>query len=133
MECTAIILLLCLRDPAVQQMSFIDDLLKVFCKRDRRATELASACADYLSENNGEDLALLLDGYDEYPKRLQKDSLIADILERHMLPCCGLIVSSRPHASASLQEQATVKVDILGLTEAEREQYIKESMKGQPR
>ena len=127
-----LVLLICLRDPAVQQMSFIDDLLKSFCRRDRRATETASACSDYLSENNGEDLALLFDGYDEYPERLQKDSLIADILEREVLPRCGLIVSSRPHASVSLRQEATVRVDILGFTEAEREDYIKESMKGEP-
>ena len=127
-----LVLLLCLRDPAVQQMSLIDDLLQSFCKRDRRATDTASACSDYLSENNGEDLALLLDGYDEYPERLRKDSLIADILEREVLPRCGLIVSSRPHASVSLRQHATVKVDILGFTKAEREHYIKESMKGQP-
>ena len=127
-----LVLLICLRDPAVQQMSFIDDLLQSFCRRDRRAIEIASACSDYLSENNGEDLALLFDGYDEYPERLRKDSLIADILKRKVLPRCGLIVSSRPHASVSLRQKATVRVDILGFTEAEREDYIKESMKGQP-
>ena len=127
-----LVLLICLRDPAVQQMSFINDLLQSFCKRDRRATETASACSDYLSENNGEDLALLFDGYDEYPERLRKDSLIADVLKREVLPHCGLIVSSRPHASVSLRQKATVRVDILGFTEAEREHYIKESMKGQP-
>ena len=127
-----LVLLACLRDPAVQQMSLIDDLLQSFCRRDRRATETASACSDYLSENNGEDLALLLDGYDEYPERLRKDSLIADILKREVLPRCGLIVASRAHASVSLRQQATVRVDILGFTEAEREHYIKESMKDQP-
>ena len=127
-----LVLLVCLRDPAVQQMSFIDDLLQSFCRRDRRATEIASECSDCLSENNGEDLALLLDGYDEYPERLRNDSLVADILAREVLPRCGLIVSSRPHASISLREQATVRVDILGFTEAEREHYIKESMKDQP-
>ena len=127
-----LVLLVCLRDPAVQQMSLIEDLLQSFCKRDRRATETASACSDYLSENNGEDLALLFDGYDEYPERLQNDSLSADILSREVLPRCGLIVSSRPHASVSLRQQATVRVDILGFTEAEREHYIKESMKDQP-
>ena len=54
-----LVLLVCLRDPAVQKMAFVDDLLQSFCRRDRRATEIASACSDYLSENNGEDLALL--------------------------------------------------------------------------
>ena len=127
-----LVLLICLRDPAVQQMSFIDDLLQSFCKRDKDATEVSSVCRKYFVNNNGEDLALLFDGYDEYPERLRKDSLIADILKREVLPCCGLIVSSRPHASVSLRQKATVRVDILGFTEAEREHYIKESMKGQP-
>ena len=127
-----LVLLVCLRNPAVQQMSLIDNLLQSFCKRNRRSSEIASACSDYLSENNGEDLALLLDGYDEYPERLREDSLITDILKRKELPCCGLVVSSRPHASIALREQATVRVDILGFTEAERQHYIKESMKDQP-
>ena len=127
-----LVLLICLRDPAVQNMSFIDDLLQSFCKRDKDATEIASVCKKYFVNNNGKDLALLFDGYDEYPERLRKDSLIADILERQVLPRCGLIVSSRPHASVRLRQEATVRVDILGFTEAEREHYIKESMKGQP-
>ena len=127
-----LVLLVCLRDPAVQRMSLIDDLLQSFCKRNRRSNEIASACCYYLSENNGEDLALLLDGYDEYPERLREDSLITDILNRKALPRCGLVISSRPHASIALREKATVRVDILGFTEAERQHYIKESMKDQP-
>ena len=75
-----LVILVCLRDPVVQQMSLIDDLLQLFCKGDRRGTEIASACSDYLLENDGEDLALLFDGYDEYPEMLRKDSLIAYIL-----------------------------------------------------
>ena len=128
-----LVLLICLRDPAAQrEMPLINDLFKLFCKRDEEATEIASACSKYFSNNDGEDLALFLDGYDEYPEKLRKDSLIADILKRDVLPCCGLIVSSRPHASVSLRKQATVRVDILGFTEAERQHYITESMKDQP-
>ena len=126
-----LVLLLCLRDPAVQRMSFIGDLFRLSCKRDEDASEVASACKKYFVSNSGEDLALLFDGYDEYPERLRKDSLIADIMKRDVLPHCGLIVSSRPNASVRLRGQATVRVDILGFTETEREQYIKESMKGQ--
>ena len=127
-----LVLLICLRDPAVQQMSLIDHLLQSFCKRHGRSSEIASACRDYLSENNGKDLALLLDGYDEYPEGLRENGLIADILERKVLPCCGLVVSSRPHASVNLRANATVRVDILGFTEAERQHYIRDSMKYQP-
>ena len=63
--------------------------------------KISSACSDYLLENDGEDLVLLLDGYDEYPEKLQKDSLIASLLRHKVLPNCGLIISSRPHASVS--------------------------------
>ena len=122
-----------MRDPAVQQeMPLINDLLKLFCKRDQEAAEIVSACSKYFVNNDGEDLALMFDGYDEYPERLRKDSLIADILNREVLLHCGLIISSRPHASVNLHDQATVRVDILGFTEAEREHYITQSMKGQP-
>ena len=127
-----LVLLICLRSPTIQQMSSIDDLLQSFCKGDRSATENASACSDYLLMNGGKDLAFLLDGYDEYPEMLRNDSLIAYILKRETLPLCSLIVSSRPHTSLCLHKRATIRVDILGFAEAERELYIQESMKGQP-
>ena len=43
-----LVLLVCLRDPAVQRMSLIDDLFQSFCRRDRRATEIVSVCSDYI-------------------------------------------------------------------------------------
>ena len=60
-------------------MSFID-LLRPFYKRDKGATEIVDTCSKYFVNNDGEDLALLLDGYDEYSEMSRKDSLIADIL-----------------------------------------------------
>ena len=73
-----LVVLICLRDPMVQSMSYKSDIFKLFCKRERRAEEIASACSDYVSVNNGEDIAFLFDGYDEYPEELQEDSLISD-------------------------------------------------------
>ena len=77
-------------------------------------------------------MVLLLDGYDEYPKNLQESSLITDILERRVLPFCGLIVSSHPHASEQFHRQATIRVDILGFTTTEREQYISQALSDRP-
>jgi len=127
-----LVLLVQLRDPAMQQVSLIDDLLKLFYRRDRKAEEITTACSDYLTKNGGKDIVFLLDGFDEFPEKLQKDGLIADILKRQVLPVCGLIVSSRPHASVKLRQQATVKVNILGFAEEERKLYIKQSLKGHP-
>ena len=127
-----LVLLVSLRDPSLQQIESVDDLLHLFYKREKNSMEVVGAGSKYLSRNGGENLALLLDGYDEYPDLLKQSSLIADILKRQVLPLCGLVVSSRPHASESLRKQATIKVDILGFTETEREQYIKQALPDQP-
>ena len=127
-----LVLLVSLRDPSLQQVKSVSNLLHLFYKGDENATQVVSACSEYLSKNGGQNLALLLDGYDEYPEHLQKSSLIADILKRQVLPCCGLVVSSRPHASEHLRKKATIRVDILGFTETEREHYIRQALPDQP-
>ena len=127
-----LVLLVCLRDPSLQQVRSVDDLLQLFCIGDKNATEIASACSKYLLANGGKGLILLFDGYDEYPEYLRERSLVASILQRQVLPFCGLVVSSRPHASEYLREQASIRVDILGFTETEREHYIKQALPDQP-
>ena len=127
-----LVLLIYLRDPNLQQTVSIDDLLQLSYKGDKNALEITGTCSKYLSENGGKSLTLLLDGYDEYPEDLQENSLIADIIKRQVLPHCGLVVSSRPHASEHLHKQANLRVDILGFTEIERENYINQTLKDQP-
>ena len=127
-----LVLFIQLRSPAVQQVSLVADLFQLVCKRETKAKEAATACSEYLFENNGKDVVFLFDGYDEFPDNLQKDSLVADILKRKVLPDCGLVVSSRPHASVRLLQQATIRVDILGFAKEERKLYIEQSLKGQP-
>ena len=127
-----LVLLICLRDPSLQQIKCVDDLLQLFCIGDKNATQIVSTCAQYLFANGGKTLTLLLDGYDEYPEHLQESSLVSKILKRQVLPLCGLVVSSRPHASELLHKQATIRVDILGFTETEREHYIRQALPDQP-
>ena len=126
------VILICLRDTSLQQIKSVDDLLQLFCIGDKNATQIVSACAQYIFDNGGKTLTLLLDGYDEYPEHLRESSLVAKILKRQVLPCCGLVVSSRPHASEHLREEATIRVDILGFTETERKHYIKQALPDQP-
>ena len=127
-----IVLLVQLRSPAVQQVSLVADLFQLICNRETDSKEVATKCSKYFFNNGGKDLVFFFDGYDEFPEHLQKDSLVADILKRKVLPHCGLVVSSRPHASVSLRQQATIKVDILGFAVEERKLYIEQSLKGQP-
>ena len=127
-----LVFLVCLRNPSVQQITSVRDLLQHFCEGNSRATEITAACHDYLSENGGEDVVLLLDGFDEFPDELQKNSFVSKLLSRRLLPSCGLVVSSRPHATVHLRERATVRVNILGFTEIEQNQFIQQALKEQP-
>ena len=127
-----LVLLVCLRDPSLHQIQCVDDFLQLICMGDKHAAETVSVCAQYLFANGGRSLSFLLDGYDEYPEHLQESSLVTNIIKRKVLPLCGLVVSSRPHASEHLREQATIRVDILGFTETEREHYIAQALPDQP-
>ena len=126
------VLLLYLRDTSLREIVSVNDLLRLFCKGDENATQIVNSCAQYLLANGGKTLTLLLDGYDEYPRDLQESILIADIIKRQVLPLCGLIISSRPHASHHFHRHVTIRVDILGFTETEREHYIKQALPNQP-
>ena len=127
-----LVLLVHLRDPTVQKMSTPEQLFQYFCKRfGSNAAKIAITCSEYFLENNGKSLTLLLDGYDEMPEELRGNSLIADILNRQALPDCGLVVSSRPHASLLLRKQASLRVDILGFSEEQRKHYIEHSLNDQ--
>ena len=110
----------------------MSDLLQHFCEGNRRAIEIVAACHDYLSGNGGKDLVFLFDGFDEVSVEIQKNSLISKILSRKLLPGCGIAISSCPHATVHLRERATVRVDILGFTERERNHFIQQAQKKHP-
>ena len=125
-----IVLLICLRDHVFQHAKWISDLLRPFYQRDPCEAEIAIV-SKYISDNGGKDLVFLFDGLDELPEKLQSESLIADIINRKVLPYCGLVVSSRPHASHCHHHQATLIVSILGFTEVEQKSYIQKALEGQ--
>ena len=126
-----LLLLVYLRDPIVQKMTSLKELFQYFCYKHNIEGEDAATCIKHISSNQGKTLTLLLDGYDEIPEELRGNSLIAEILNRQVLPDCGLVVSSRPHASVLLRKQATLRVDILGFTEEQRKHYIEHSLNDQ--
>ena len=126
-----LVLLVHLRDPTVQKMSSLKDLFQYFCSKHGIEGEDVATFIKHISSNQGKFLILLLDGYDEMPEELRGNSLIADILNRQVLPDCGLVVSSRPHASLLLHKQVSLRVDILGFSEEQRKHYIEHSLNDQ--
>ena len=73
----------------------------------------------------------MFDGFDELPEKLQTDGLIADIINRLVLPCCGLVISSRPHTTRQLCQPTALRVDILGFSKEEQHAHIRGALHNQ--
>ena len=66
--------------------------------------------------NDGKNIAFLLDEFDELPEELQSSGIIASLLNRRLLPECGIVISSRSHATIHFHESVLSHVDILGFS-----------------
>ena len=125
---TDFLFLLHLRDPSVQQLHSLDDLVRHFYHYDKQAS-LVTSC---VAQDDGKSVTILFDGYDELPVHLQQNSFIADLLQHKVLPACSIVVSSRPHASTLLRDNIGRQVEILGFSEQDQQHFIEHSLKDQP-
>ena len=121
-----LVFLLHLRDPNLQDMHVIKDLVQYIFGHDK----LESSVAEYLFNTSGNGLVVILDGYDEMSEENRKRSFIARIINRKVLPECDLVITSRPTASVHLRDIASCRVEVLGFTEENRLDYIKHALKG---
>ena len=128
-----LVFLIFLRNPLVQKIKSLKDLVKFYYQFDDSSNNIADRCAEYLLQSDGKHVAFLLDGYDEFPETLQQsEGFISDLLQRKILPACVLVVTSRHYASAHLHRNFDRRVDILGFTEDDRLHFIRSSLKGRP-
>ena len=124
-----LLFLIFLRDPLVQKIMSLKDLVKYYYRFDESSDAIASSCADYLLQSDGDDIMFIFDGFDEYPENLRQNGFISDILQRKRLPCCHLVVTSRPHASAHLRAKCDRFIEIVGFAKEDRQNYIINSLK----
>ena len=117
----SLVLLLRLRDRSVREAKTIADL---FRHPDK---VIQNAVAVEVEKCYGNGVAFIFEGFDEFPLALQtEDSIILQIIRGIHLPCATKIVTSRPSATASLQEMPTVTqhVEILGFRKEEIKTYV---------
>ena len=115
-----VVILVQLRDPAVQRAQTIADLLPV---------ENAEEISAELMAPNGRGVLWVLDGWDELPPHLQQDSIFRQLIKR-MLSECSVIVTSRPVSSGDLHPVVSSRIEVLGFTPEEQRQYFTECLKG---
>ena len=77
---------------------------------------------DWVSENHGEGLLIIFDGWDELSMQHRESSLVTDIICKNQLAECSVIVTSHSYASASLLKAlpyVSKHVQIIGLSTKE--------------
>ena len=98
--------------------------------------EFSRDVAREVHESHGQNLLLVLDGFDEVSHSFLEDSVIKSILCRQLLPECTVILTTRPSAKATLESVCQPPVDkhveIIGFTEEERVRYITEVFSKEP-
>ena len=120
-----------LRDPQLQSITTTKQLVEYMsmgCLDDQQITTFNK----YLVNTKGQQLCIVMDGFDEYPNALQKCSFILDIINRAVLPEATVVVTSRPTATVSLHDKVDRRIDILGFPKEEREKYILQALSNTP-
>ena len=117
-----LLFLLYLRDPKLHEVRSVIDLINLF------TTENTRDLIENLTESCGENVAFVFDGFDEYPVKLQKQSLITDIINGKNVGGyflnSAVVVTSRPSATLFLHDLVDKRIEILGFPKEERERYI---------
>ena len=122
-----LVLLIYLRDPAIMKIYNLTELIHYFYNDSEEAK--SKQYAQMLTKDSNH-VVVILDGYDEIGS--SKQPLINKILNRHILPKCRIIVTSRLTASDILHSKADVRVEVLGFTDESKVEYIKQELRGHP-
>jgi len=123
-----LVLLLMLRDPNIQNVATIKELVKYFTQ----STSQAQSTLRYLQSNNGTGVTFIIDGFDELSTELREASFFRNLIEGDILPNARVVVTSRPSASACLQYNVHRRIEILGFEKASKVQYVNDALKNSP-
>ena len=126
-----IVFLLYLRDPQLQSITTPKQLVE-YMSMGHLDDEQITTFNKYLLNTKGQELCIVMDGFDEYPNILQKCSFIVDIIKREVLPGAIVVITSRPTATVSLHDQVDRRIDILGLPKEEQKKYISQALSSTP-
>lgn len=124
-----LILFLQLREEEVQLAKDIKDLLH------HPDEELSSSVGKEVKKREGQGVLFVFDGFDEFPTKLRKKSLVMKIISNpSYLPKATMIVTSRPSALADLQPfiylENSRHVEIIGFTKKKILKYASQRLAG---
>ena len=123
------VILIQLRDPAVKKAKGLADILPY------HDTTKVQQIAGMMLATNCRDVLFILDGWDELPHDLRKNSIFHQLVqpklpESNLLRKSTVIVTSRPIKSGDLHQLVTSRVEVLGFTAEKLYQFFTECLKG---
>ena len=122
-----LVLLLMLRDPNVQKITSIEQLVKY-----TQSTDQVECVLSYLQNNNGVGVTLIIDGFDELSAELRQTSFFRKVIEGDILHNVRVVVTSRPSASACLHQHIHKRIEVLGFEKSSKEHYVDKALKDKP-
>ena len=122
-----LLFLVFLRNPQIRGITDIQLFVKYFCQDDN----LTKKVTEWLIHTSGKYLTIVFDGYDEMCKENKNHFIVDGIIGRQKLPKCGIIITSRPAATAHLHDVVSCRAEVLGFTEEDRQSFIHDALVGQ--
>ena len=121
MEAYSLVILLKLREKRVQNISDVSSLFYAYDREDRVSV------VEKIKNSRGRAVLFVLDGFDELPKLLQRESVLVDLLRKRILPQSTVVVTSRPSAMDRLltisKPLIEKRIEILGFSWESIEAY----------
>ena len=118
----SLLILLKLRDKSVQKANNVADLFY------HSNPSIPPVVASIVEQDNGNGTAFLLDGYNELPRVMQKNSIFAQLINKDILSKACVIVTSRPSASDNLymhcRQQRYQHLEVLGFTKEQINSFV---------
>ena len=124
----SVLLLLRLRDEAVQNLSSVEDLLRYFLRSQSWKQEVVQTIID----SSGEGVLVILEGFDELPEYIATNSRSVFFELINTLPRATIIITSRPSAKLHLEKELcfTQHIEVLGFTKDSISKYVRKVFEG---
>ena len=115
-----LVILLKLRDPRISDIESVDEMVKC-----TMGENYASEVVRDINCTDGENILLLLEGWDELPEEKQHQSFFAKVISGRTLKKFSALITSRPSSIGSIQKRfITRHIAILGFSDDQIEQYL---------
>ena len=117
-----------LRDPVIQSAQSVEDIIPA------ESRDQAKKVLEEFQSCGGQDLLIVLDGWDELPSELHYKSIFQKLIafpQTLNLHFSAVIITSRPIASSDLYHSISSRIEILGFTPTEVKDYFTEVLGGE--